>query len=99
MSNETKLLPCPFCGGEAYKKISFPVDRDGLEMNMFRVGCEPCEIEFSYLWDEEKAIEAWNTRKPIDRIVEKLEKERHPEICGGWETMRIDKAIDIVKEA
>lgn len=98
MSNETKLLPCPFCGGEAYKKISFPVDRDGLEMNMFRVGCEPCEIEFSYLWDEEKAIEAWNTRKPIDRIVERLEELK---ASATWDIkqMILKDAIEIVKEA
>ena len=34
----------------------------------------------------------------IEKVVEELEKERHPEICGGWETMRIEKAIDIVKK-
>lgn len=63
---ETKLKPCPFCGGKAHKRIVFPVDADGMEMNMYIVGCETCDISFSFLWDEECAIELWNTRKPID---------------------------------
>ena len=30
--------------------------------------------------------------KVFEKILERLEEERHPEICGGWETMRIDRA-------
>lgn len=59
---KTKLKPCPFCGGEAHKRIAFPVDEDGLEMNMYIVGCKFCGIEFSWLWNEECAVELWNTR-------------------------------------
>ena len=43
-------------------------------------------------------ISTIDTRKPMERIIERLEEERHTEICGGWETMRIDKAIEIVKK-
>lgn len=32
-----------------------------------------------------------------EKVVEQLEKERHRELCGGWETLRIEKAIDIVR--
>jgi Lar family restriction alleviation protein len=58
----TDLKPCPFCGGEAYQKTAFPHDEDGLEMNLYIVGCKICDIEFSWLWDKEVAIRLWNTR-------------------------------------
>ena len=35
---------------------------------------------------------------PFEKILERLEEERHPEICGCWETMRIDRAKNIVQE-
>ena len=60
--SKIELKPCPFCGGEAHKRIAFPVDEDGMEMNMYIVGCKTCGIEFSWLWNEECAIELWNTR-------------------------------------
>ena len=59
---------------------------------------------------EEEAAAAWNTRKPMDRIVEQLEekKKRYEEekqqskgldraIFNNYKKI-IDKAIDIVKE-
>ena len=42
-------------------------------------------------------VEMFPTAFDKDKVVEELEKERHPEICGGWEKMRIDKAVEIVK--
>lgn len=51
---------------------------------------------------EEKAIEAWNTRKPMERIVERLEKEKVFEDswgddmgCGAYNAYH--HAIEIVK--
>lgn len=100
--SETKLKPCPFCGGEAHKRLAFPVDADGMEMNMYIVGCEHCDIQFSFLWDEECAAELWNTRKPIDDILAELEKEKtHETFCDkevGF-NKGIRKAIDIIKKA
>lgn len=69
------LKPCPFCGGEAYSKTAFPCDADGLEMNLYIVGCKNCDIEFSRLWNEEAVIEAWNTRKPEEAVVTELEEK------------------------
>ena len=36
-------------------------------------------------------------KEAFEKILERLEEERHPEICGGWETMRIDRAKQIVQ--
>ena len=44
-----------------------------------------------------EAVQDQPTAYDLDKVVAELEKERHPEICGGWESMRIDRAIDIVK--
>ncbi len=113
MENNTKLLSCPFCGGEAHKRIAFPVDSDGLEMNKHIVGCKTCDIEFSCFWDEEYAVELWNTRKPIDDIVAELESRvefyHNTEDCDCLEnpndayikglTKGYAYAIDIVRNA
>ena len=68
-----KLLPCPFCGGEArthYVK--------GYEL--WEVSCGQCGVEMSAYLSEAEAIEAWNRRtgkgdklSPVERTV-KVEK-------------------------
>ena len=74
MSNKTsdKLLSCPFCGGEA---------EINLFMGNYCVTCKECAgAIFPYFgMTKEEAITAWNTRKPLERIVERLEEltEKH----------------------
>ena len=50
---ETKLKPCPFCGGEAY----IDVYDDKLY-----VRCHGCESMTALYDDNQEAIDAWNTR-------------------------------------
>lgn len=72
--SEIKLLPCPFCGGEA----QLVRDRIGL----WRVGCKKCDCTTTYQFgfgegeevSQKKAANVWNTRKPMERIVEQLEE-------------------------
>lgn len=54
----TKLKPCPFCGGKAYRKINY--DFDGKEI--YNVCCENCNARTEYGYSEQEAIEAWNRR-------------------------------------
>lgn len=68
------LLRCPFCGGEA--KI------DKTIANTVSVECTVCHASSRMILCtegdiEQKAIEAWNTRKPMQNIVERLEEEYH----------------------
>ena len=68
------LLNCPFCGGEA--KI------DKTITNTVSVECTVCHASSRMILCtegdiEQKAIEAWNTRKPMQNIVERLEEELH----------------------
>ena len=67
---QNKLLPCPFCGGEA----KYIEDKDFFVSRF--VTCTKCGIETrrNYL-RKDLAIKDWNTRKPMERIVEQLSAE------------------------
>ena len=68
--SDIELKPCPFCGGEA----QLVRDRIGL----WRVGCKKCNCMTTYQFDfgegeeasQKKAVNVWNTRKPMERVVE-----------------------------
>ena len=67
MSKE--LLPCPFCGGEVEMLNYSPKE--------WLVSCKQCSgMVEKWRETKEEAIEQWNTRKPIDRIMEQLEEEK-----------------------
>lgn len=102
MSDE-KLLRCPFCGGEAtIHKSKFG----------YGVMCKTpfcCDLT-SANSTEEDAIRMWNTRKPMERIVEQLEERKNHadnmllEFKGTMTGQRCEvrseaykKAIEIVK--
>lgn len=98
MKNELK--PCPFCGGEA--RITDVFGRTGIV-------CKDCFAEMRGYLDmtPEEMTRYWNTRKPMDRIVEQLESQCSKTVsigrCNG-KTLNIGfnlgivKAIEIVKE-
>ena len=99
--SEIKLLSCPFCGGEA--KIC---DEDFLKGRF--VYCTECGIQTQlYVTGNtiEKAVSDWNTRKPMERIVERLEekivKPSYDCVYGySMDNVRnaiYQKAIDIVR--
>ena len=67
MSDEIKLLPCPFCG----EKAEIIKHRSG----GYAVECTECYGKTHRSVTEKLAIERWNTRKPIDRIVEQLQEK------------------------
>ena len=60
----SKLLPCPFCGGEAELHPSY--DMDTSEVDGWFVWCNnkecECAPETREHFTEAEAIEAWNTR-------------------------------------
>lgn len=87
-----ELKPCPFCGGEAFEYYS------GSQFEFCEVVCKECGCR-SKRKTEAEAIKAWNTRKPIDKVVEQL--EALPNINQNYHssTEMIDReeAIEIVK--
>lgn len=111
--SEIKLLPCPFCGGEAKYKKHYREDIYHGYLPVMK--CESCGAIAS-LTDsdignyEEILTRKWNTRKPMQEIVEKLEEEiekSSDRFVGGRSngktlqmgiTYGIEKTIRIVKE-
>lgn len=70
VEDKQTLLSCPFCGGEATiygSKTGYGV------MCKDKPFCAILPAGFS---TKERAIEVWNTRRPMDRIVEQLEAVR-----------------------
>jgi hypothetical protein len=64
--SEIKLKRCPFCGGE----VAMNQDDDGYYVSCSKDGC----VVMTNSYTEEEAIEVWNTRKPMQEIVERLEE-------------------------
>lgn len=107
-----ELKPCPFCGGEAVINVIEPHEHVVVNLPPYPGGafieCTGCTCAMSGQ-SEEEVIEAWNTRKPIDKVVEQLEEEQDNagrlsgyfynhntyETCGYMEGL--GKAIEIVK--
>lgn len=68
-----KLLPCPFCGGEA--KFTY-ITKVYTDYPSIRCSNDECFAGKLYILfnTEVEAITAWNTRKPMERIEEKLDE-------------------------
>lgn len=106
MQND-KLLPCPFCEGEA--EVYEQKHRE--YASTYYVRCKSCHCKSIERTVKGIVIEQWNTRKPIERILEQLEefKEEKNDIgskirnaedkrCYGFYELGIDEATDIVRK-
>ena len=102
-----ELLPCPFCGEEARFRIC---DLKGYRGNYEYISrCDNCNIKFkeddvyqSNIKARQKVIDKWNTRKPIDRIVEQLKalpnREADHYFASSNDVIDREDAIDIVRK-
>ncbi len=91
--SEIKLLPCPICNGKA--NIENVFGRNG-------VICEDCDLMYRGKYEEsvEEVVKKWNTRKPMERIIEKLEDKKWgtSEWRDKWRDEIIGECIEVVKE-
>lgn len=71
---EEKLLPCPFCGGEATVRQSH-------FSYSFLVKCNSCEIVTKESYEMNKVIKLWNTRPPVQKALSIEEIHRILLIC------------------
>lgn len=96
-----RLKPCPFCGGKA----TVEVDTIGKGAFLYSVVCDEldCVAQRKYYMSREQAVKDWNTRKPMDRIVEQLKEyqRNYSSGLGGFTDELVDRvlrnAIEIVK--
>ena len=78
----SEIKRCPFCGGEA--TLTNKLSKDEYGQRLWNVCCFGCANRTSSYWDKEIAIEAWNTRKPLERVIERLE-EQEEECKKYWD--------------
>lgn len=72
-----ELKRCPFCGGEAYmlecasldKRIGYFIECGYVECGVFP--------KTSIYGNPEDVIKAWNTRKPMEKILKRLKEEKN----------------------
>lgn len=94
-----KLLNCPFCGGEAEEQATVVKG-----VFMHEVVCKDCGFESKVQTAEtpgearEKAIAAWDQRKPMERILERLETMKGKPNELVYEFSLISSIIEIIKE-
>lgn len=109
--SEIKLKSCPFCSNKDVR-----LQHRGRNQYGYYVICKNCGCRtplYQYQFDSkekrrEEAIKQWNTRKPMERIIERLEKEKFSTLptfdedgyCNddSWEVVDFDTAIEICKE-
>lgn len=65
--SDTRLRECPICGHIAEMRT---------HENFYYIQCSLCGLRTQCFFDENRAIKFWNTRRPIDKIVEHLEELR-----------------------
>lgn len=90
---------CPFCG-ETLRKIGSK--HRGNQFYVHDINGPDCILkEFAFKADDEEKIKRWNTRKPLDRIAERLEDETialEDDYGDFVECIPKEIAIEIVKE-
>lgn len=96
---QNKLLLCPFCGGEDIylEKYEHQVGE------RWRIFCTNCMAQIDRGYDQTKGgvIEAWNTRKPVEKVVSEIRKVNN--ICDeckhkNCSICRINEIIQIVRK-
>ena len=108
--SEIKLLPCPFCGESELIHRSQMHFADSTEENMIHedgtkkwtyIECGRCGCSTKAYCYEHQSTNKWNTRKPMDKIVEKLEEEKGKSIYDFNSVINVKdawaRAIDIIR--
>lgn len=78
---------CPFCGGEVFVYYS------GSQFQFAEVVCNECGCHSDRKKIEE-AITAWNTRKPVERILERLEELMEKYMNNSEKAAELGKAYE-----
>lgn len=97
--SEEELKPCPFCGGKAeFVQKSIALFR-ARELRLGFMKCTECGLKLNQVenWTEDLARRYWNTRKPIENIVEQLEELQQYHIYSIDDLVRLKEVKEILK--
>lgn len=92
--SEIELAKCPFCDVELKRW-------DYMPQVFFEHPYNGCILSGKKVLESEHDIKAWNTRKPMERIIERLEEERKKSLQlwdGNSRYKGYSKAIKIIEE-
>ena len=88
--SEMELLNCPFC-----KEELEIVGKGHYFAHKTNNGCILQHLCFEI--DDDEAVAAWNNRKPVEDVLERLEKKIQPLHNVNWNSA-MEEAIEIIKE-
>lgn len=96
MTEQQKLLPCPFCGSEDVEHTVWGND------NWNRIICEECGVEQDYFRSAEAALAWWNTRSALGAELEALryKAELYDEVfqlARDMEYLNVTTALDMLR--
>ena len=91
--SEIKLAKCPFCDAELKR-------RDYMPNVFFEHPYNGCILSGKKVLESEHDVKAWNTRKPMERIVERLKEvgDHYFALHDIYGFSAMNEAIEIVKE-
>ena len=89
--SEIKLAKCPFCDVELKRW-------DYMPQVFFEHPYNGCILSGKKVLESEHDIKAWNTRKSMERIIERLEDLRAKPTETVYDTILVGSVIEIVKE-
>jgi Lar family restriction alleviation protein len=84
---ETKLLPCPFCGGEAKVGVFYG--------DLYFAMCCNCGVYTKFYGTEAEAIEAWNTRAERSCKPSEPQKCLSGTDCPAWKCSECDELFEL----
>ena len=96
----SKLKRCPFCGEKA--RLQKPYRKRGWYVICKNTNCGCRTPFYQHLYTSEDDLQTiatmvWNNRKPMERIVERLENKINRLHNVNWNAA-IERAIEILKE-
>jgi hypothetical protein len=99
----SELKRCPICNGKVVFEICHCKHEEWFGRT---ITCRHCDLIFYGSMDgmsEEQLAEEWNNRKPLERIVERLEEVAFADIDETYaddaqQMLFLHEAIEIVKE-
>ena len=70
----SELKRCPFCGGEV-RFVKTGCSSRGKIGHLYCDGCKESFFKNDIWHTESELYEKWNTRKPLERVIERLEEQ------------------------